>query len=114
MAKNNIHVIIGMIGEEAALKLIRSLPVYNGRRSLYVPVRWKNAGWLVSAIGHENAIRIHEKMAGCQIRIGDLSLYERKRDAMRLLKSPDMPISRIRRITGFSRTSLYRHWSATA
>ena len=114
MAKANIHVISEIIGEEAALKLARSLPAYGGRRSLYVPVRWKNAAWLVQIIGFEKAMLLHVEMAGCQIRIGDLTLYERRRTATRMLRSPEISISEISRMTGFSRSSLYRHWSAAA
>ena len=114
MAKTNIHAVIEIIGEDAALKLARSLPAYNGRRSLYVPVRWKNAAWLVAVIGQESALRLHAEMAGCQLRIGDVELYERKRNALKMLSTPEITVSTIALKTGMHRSSIYRNWRTAA
>lgn len=114
MAKANIHVLSEIIGEDAALKLAKALPSYNGRRCLYVPMRWKKAAWLVPIIGYDNAQNLHAEMAGCQIRIGSLAKYERRKAALKMLSAPEITVSKIACQTGVHRSTIYRNWRAVA
>lgn len=114
MPKSNIQTVCDVVGEEATMLLARSLPLYNGRRCLYVPSRWENAAWLVSIIGTDNARRLHDAMAGCQIRIGDISLYERKKAAMQMLSIQGINVAECARKTGLHRSTIYRNWMIKA
>lgn len=114
MAKTNIHAVCEIIGEDAALKLIRTLPDQNGRRRLYVPVKPKRISWISEIIGEERAMKLHSEMAGCQVVIGNIELYERKQAALRLLQCPEKTVSAIAAETGLHRSTIYRNWRAAA